>query len=93
MTSARRASAQPAESHSDQEMTKIEIYDVVRLRAARDEVDTSTRGAVVMVYDVTPPEYEVEFCDDEGGTVALLTLREDELVKVEPSENEQEVKP
>ncbi len=42
-------------------------------------------GTVVMVYDKrvgsTPkkPTYEVDFCDDEGNTIALLMLEEDDL--------------
>jgi hypothetical protein len=69
-------------------MTQLEMYDVVRLRTPRDGVDTTTLGAVVMVYDVVPPEYEVEFCDRDDGTLALLTLREDELVKAASDTNE-----
>jgi len=66
-------------------MSKFELYDVVRLRVGRPEVGTSTKGAVVMVYDSSPPEYEVEFCDDEGRTLALLTLRAEDMERFEAS--------
>ena len=66
-------------------MTKFELYDVVRLRVERPEVNTAARGAVVMVYDRSPPEYEVEFCDDDGRTRALLTLRAEDLHRLEDS--------
>ena len=32
-----------------------------------------------MVYDSVPPGYDVEFADRDGVTVALLTLRDDDL--------------
>ena len=60
-------------------MTKLRLYDVVRLRAGRPAVGTSTKGTIVMVYGGDPEEYEVEFVDDEGATLALLTLRADDL--------------
>lgn len=56
------------------------MYDVVRLRTAAPEYGLAAGaiGAVVMVHE-KPPGYEVEFCDAEGVTLALLTLRDDEL--------------
>jgi hypothetical protein len=70
------------------QMTELGLYDVVRLRTPRAGIDTTILGAVVMVYDVVPAEYEVEFCDCEGATLALLTLRVDEIVKVETGSGE-----
>jgi len=57
-------------------------YDVVRLRRAYPEhkLEAGAIGAVVMVYD-NPPAYEVEFCDADGVTLALLTLQEEVLEK------------
>ncbi len=40
-----------------------------------------TVGTIVMVYtnDSINYEYQVEFLDGEGGTLALLTLQEDDV--------------
>jgi hypothetical protein len=47
---------------------------------------TGTVGTVVMVYtnDSINYEYEVEFVDKDGGTLALLTLKEDDITLVQP---------
>jgi hypothetical protein len=61
----------------------LQEYDVVRLRRPlpnHDLVEGSV-GAVVMVFD-NPLAYEVEFCDQDGVTLALLTLVEEDLEKV-----------
>ncbi len=56
-------------------------YDVVKLREDRDEdgLKKGTIGAVLIVHDADPVAYEVEFCDSEGFTLALLTLKDDDL--------------
>jgi hypothetical protein len=58
-------------------------YDVVRLRRAVPEhqLDAGAIGAIVMVFE-DPPAFEVEFCDSEGVTLALVTLTEEDLEKV-----------
>ncbi|ACY15269.1 DUF4926 domain-containing protein [Haliangium ochraceum] len=65
----------------------LELYDVVCLRVARDGVDTDTLGTLVLAYESDPPEYEVEFCDADGVTIALLTLPGDALVRRSVREN------
>jgi len=44
-------------------------------------LDTGTIGSVVMVYttDSINYEYEIEFVDDDGYTLALLTLNENDV--------------
>ncbi|WP_055400545.1 MULTISPECIES: DUF4926 domain-containing protein [unclassified Mycobacterium] len=66
-------------------MLRPQEYDVVRLRRAVPEHDlpAGSRGTVVMDY-TTGSEgarraYEVEFCDGDGITRALVTLAEDDL--------------
>lgn len=59
-------------------------YQVVRLSRDIPEegLKAGARGAVLMVYPQrpdSPREYEVEFTDEEGGTLALLTLPEDQI--------------
>jgi hypothetical protein len=50
---------------------KLKEYDVVRLRLALPEhsLPAGATGTVVMVYD-TRPGYEIEFCEEEGVTLA-----------------------
>ena len=58
-------------------------YDVVRLRHALPQhgLEAGAVGAIVMVFD-SPRAYEVEFCDSEGSTLALVQLEEAALEKV-----------
>lgn len=65
-------------------MTAFNEYDVVRLTRPLPEhrLDAGARGAVLMVFaEQQPAEYEVEFLDPHGDTIALLTLPEDVLRK------------
>jgi len=50
-------------------------------------LDTGTVGSVVMVYtaDAINYEYEVEFVDSDGHTLALLTLKEYDIESVDSS--------
>jgi hypothetical protein len=58
---------------------KFSEYEIVRLRRFQSGLDAGRIGAIVMVYDSLPPAYEVGFTDPDGVTVALLTLRSDDL--------------
>ncbi len=60
----------------------LQEYDVVRLRRPlpQYELVAGAVGAIVMVFD-DPPAYEVEFCDKDGVTLALVTLVDDDLEK------------
>lgn len=48
-------------------------------------LSTGAVGTVVMVYTTNSStyEYEVEFVDDDGHTLALLTLKEDDIELVD----------
>ena len=56
-------------------------YDVVRLRSSTSAVNVpvGSRGTVLIVYDDTPPAYEVEFVDDLGSSLGTFTLQESDL--------------
>ena len=59
-------------------------YQVVRLSQDIPEegLEAGARGTVLMVHPLrpkSPREYEVEFVDEEGATLALLTLAEGQL--------------
>lgn len=61
---------------------RFKLYDVVRLNRPVPEksISAGSQGAIVQVYEQGDgPEYLVEFCDDEGRTLALATLEEDAL--------------
>ncbi|GIV96375.1 MAG: hypothetical protein KatS3mg057_1032 [Herpetosiphonaceae bacterium] len=45
-------------------------------------LNMGAQGTIVMVYPGSPPGFDVEFVDEEGYTVAILTLKEDDLEKV-----------
>ena len=57
---------------------KFKEYDLVKLKEGQSGLEVGVVGVVVMTYE-KPPAYEVEFCDDEGITIQLLTLKEDSL--------------
>jgi hypothetical protein len=61
----------------------FEEYDVVRLVSDMTPkgLKAGTRGAIVMVYPSDPPEYEVEFVDEEGHTLAVETVTEQQIEK------------
>lgn len=68
-------------------MIMYKEYDVVKLRNDRpdDRLTAGVIGAVLIVHDATPPAYLVEFCDQDGMTIALLTLMD---IDLEPTDLE-----
>ena len=62
-------------------------YDVVKLKRDMPSIalKAGSIGAIVMVYtkDKNTHAYEVEFVDENGETLALQTLGEDDIEKVE----------
>jgi hypothetical protein len=61
-------------------------YEMVRLKRPTGGLVEGTLGTVVTVYTDPWPGYEVEFCDKDGFTLALLTLYDDDLVAATESE-------
>ena len=59
-------------------------YEAVKLKinVLYFNLKMGDRGVVVMIYNEPNRVYEVEFLDQKGNTVALLTLREEYLEKV-----------
>ncbi|MEU5668917.1 DUF4926 domain-containing protein [Micromonospora sp. NPDC047762] len=59
----------------------LELYDVVELREAipGEDLPAGAVGAIIDVFDGPPPMYEVEFTDTDGRTVAMVTLRADQV--------------
>ncbi|WP_433124636.1 DUF4926 domain-containing protein [Micromonospora sp. CA-240977] len=60
----------------------LELYDVVELREAipEEQLPAGAVGTVVDVFNGPPIAYEVEFADPDGRTVAMVTLRADQVV-------------
>lgn len=54
-------------------------YDVIELRAPLAGLPMGARGTIVMLYQNDPVVCEVEFCNEEGGTIELLTLNESQI--------------
>ncbi len=63
---------------------RLQEYDVVELCKALPGIDVpiGTRGTILIVYDSALPEYEVEFVEPTGDTLALLTVKEGYLQKI-----------
>lgn len=58
-------------------------YDRVRLKKIRtpSNITLCNKGTILMVFDQPdlPRAYEVEFVDQEGRIIALVTVTEDEI--------------
>jgi hypothetical protein len=64
--------------------TKFFEYDVVKsIRPLGDDIPRGTSGAVLIVFGATHPQYEVEFVNSEGESLAVLTVREEDLELVQ----------
>lgn len=63
-------------------MAEIEMLSVVALLQDSPE-HSLVRGQVgTVVEDLAPGVYEVEFCDDEGRTYAMASLKADQLMRL-----------
>lgn len=55
-------------------------YDIVRsTRALGTSIPSKTEGAILMVFDSTNPQYEVEFIGDDGDSLAVMTVEQKDL--------------
>ncbi|MET7373465.1 DUF4926 domain-containing protein [Micromonospora arida] len=61
----------------------MEPYDVVELREAlpSEHLSAGAVGTVVHVFNGPPAAYDIEFTDTDGRTVAMVTLRADQVVQ------------
>ncbi len=61
-------------------------YDVIKLKKSIPEKNLylGDKGTILIVYDVPglPCAYEVEFLDKDGKTLAILTLRNEDVEKI-----------
>jgi len=65
---------------------KFSLLDVVTLAedVPKDGLVAGMIGTIVDVYTKPTEAYEVEFCDSQGRTVALLALLPDQLLALDP---------
>jgi hypothetical protein len=58
------------------------LFDVVILAndMPNEGLHAGMKGAVIDIYTEPTTAYEVEFCDDEGRTIALLALSAEQLL-------------
>ena len=60
----------------------LEEYDIVKaIKPLNDLVPEGTLGSVLIVFDSNPIEYEVEFVNKAGESIAVLTVSQNDLVK------------
>lgn len=61
-------------------------YDVVKLKKdlPSHNLPAGITGAVLLIYPQPPlpPAYEVEFVDDQGETLAIVAVQEEDLEEV-----------
>lgn len=61
----------------------IEKYDIVKsLKDLNDTVLKNCKGTVLIVYSNHPPDYEVEFVNDDFETLDVLTVKSSDIVKL-----------
>ncbi|MCL6329034.1 DUF4926 domain-containing protein [Pectobacterium carotovorum subsp. carotovorum] len=66
-------------------MASYSLFDVISLKNDLPEegLKKGMLGAIVHIYNELPPAYEIEFCDDNGETLACITLTLDCFSKVD----------
>lgn len=58
----------------------LNINDVIKVsKGIQDNIRAGEVGAVVHIFDVIPPVYEIEFSDDQGRTIETVPLKEEDM--------------
>lgn len=61
----------------------IREYDIVKaIKDLNDKVKTGSEGTVLMIYPDFPLVYEIEFFDKMKESLDVLTVRADDIIKV-----------
>ncbi|MEH0932455.1 DUF4926 domain-containing protein [Micromonospora sp. CPCC 205558] len=83
VTAASNNCRRPITSSRKRKDDQLALHDVVELREARpsEQLSAGAVGTVVDVFEGPPPIYEVEFTDADGRTLAMVTLRADQVVR------------
>lgn len=66
-------------------MMVYSLFDVISLKndLPKEGLKKGMLGTIVHIYNVPSPAYEIEFCDDNGETLACITLTPDYFSKVD----------
>ncbi|MBX3060331.1 MAG: DUF4926 domain-containing protein [Anaerolineae bacterium] len=62
------------------------LYEIVQLKKQiTKDLPMGAKGTILIIYDEPPLPlaYEVEFLDDHGDTLAILTLTEKDIKKID----------
>lgn len=58
----------------------LNINDVIKIKNnIRGDIKAGDIGTVVHIFDVNPPVYEIEFIDDQGRTIEMIPLKEEDM--------------
>lgn len=58
----------------------LDINDVIKIKNnIRGDIKAGDIGTVVHIFGVTPPVYEIEFIDDQGRTLEMIPLKEEDM--------------
>lgn len=62
----------------------IKEYDIVKsLKSLNDKVLEGCKGTVLIVYPDFPSTFEVEFVDEINETLDVLTVKGNDIIKIE----------
>ncbi|CAH0126162.1 DUF4926 domain-containing protein [Pedobacter sp. Bi126] len=62
----------------------IKEYDIVKsLKSLNDKVFKGCRGTVLIIYSDFPSTFEVEFVDEMNETLDVLTVKANDVIKIE----------
>ena len=60
-------------------------YDIVKAkRPLSDKINQGTIGTILIVYEGVPPQFEVEFVNDDMESIEVLTVSGTDVEPVNP---------
>lgn len=63
---------------------KLKEYDtVISLNKLSDKVSSGLKGVILIVHESEPPAYEVEFLSNDGDTIDVLTVEQQNIKKID----------
>lgn len=58
----------------------LDINDVIKIKNnIQGNIKVGDIGTVVHIFDVAPPVYLIEFIDDQGCTIEMIPLKEEDM--------------
>ncbi|TGL36886.1 DUF4926 domain-containing protein [Leptospira koniambonensis] len=62
-------------------MSPFKEHEIVRLKRSIDSIPAGAIGTIVFVYHDPRVAYEIEFLDNDGNTLAILAVEEENIEK------------